>query len=170
MGDGAKALVARCACGNVVIEAAGAPIATVVCYCDDCQEAARRLSVLPHLGPMAEKDGGTPYALFRKDRIRYAIGAAFLERHKLTEGSRTNRAIASCCNFPMLLEFEDSRHWVTFYRGAFRDGAPPLQWRIATRFKPPDAELPKDVPAYRSFPLGLVSRLVSARVAMMLGR
>lgn len=170
MGETKNVLVARCRCGNVAIEASGAPIGTVVCYCDDCQDAARRLSVLPNVGPMAEADGGTPYVLFRKDRIRYALGAAFLERHKLVEGSATNRAVASCCNFPMILEFDDSRHWVTFYRGSFRANAPPLQWRVATKFKRPEAQLPKDVPAYRRFPPGLAYRLLSARIAMLLGR
>lgn len=37
----------QCACGSVKLEAHGRPINSVVCYCDDCQEAARRIEVLP---------------------------------------------------------------------------------------------------------------------------
>jgi len=38
----------NCVCGQVVVEAIGAPIASVVCYCDDCQEGARQIRSLPN--------------------------------------------------------------------------------------------------------------------------
>jgi hypothetical protein len=33
-------MAASCACGSVELEASGAPITSVVCYCDDCQEGS----------------------------------------------------------------------------------------------------------------------------------
>ncbi len=40
-------MAASCACGSVELEASGAPITSVVCYCDDCQEGS--VDILPCL-------------------------------------------------------------------------------------------------------------------------
>jgi hypothetical protein len=48
-----------CVCGRVRCEAAGAPILSGVCYCDDCQEGGRRIEALPHAAPVLDADGGT---------------------------------------------------------------------------------------------------------------
>ncbi len=34
---------ASCKCGKVKFEAIGSPIVSVICYCDDCQEASRQM-------------------------------------------------------------------------------------------------------------------------------
>jgi hypothetical protein len=38
-----NAMTASCSCGSVELEAIGAPITSVVCYCDDCQEGSRQI-------------------------------------------------------------------------------------------------------------------------------
>ncbi len=90
--------VARCTCGRVELEVVGAPIASVACYCDDCQEGSRQLEALPNGRPIRDAAGGTDYVLFRKDRLRYAKGAELLRGHKIRPTSATNRVTASCCN------------------------------------------------------------------------
>ncbi len=86
-----------CVCGQVAVEATGVPIASVVCYCDDCQEGARQIRSLPDAVAIDDPDGGTAYLAYRKDRVTYLKGAALLRHHKIREDSATNRVIASCC-------------------------------------------------------------------------
>jgi hypothetical protein len=50
---------AQCSCGSVELEIIGAPIISVVCYCDDCQEGARQIEALPNARPVRDPDGGT---------------------------------------------------------------------------------------------------------------
>ncbi|HET9450370.1 MAG TPA: hypothetical protein VFO83_05785 [Aggregicoccus sp.] len=161
---------ARCTCGGVELEALGAPIASVVCYCDDCQEGSRQLEALPEAGPVREADSGTGYVLYRTDRVRYSRGAELLRGHKLNAKTATNRVVATCCNSAMVMRFDDSRHWVPVYRARFAGDVPPLQWRIGTKFKPPGVTLPKDVPSSARYPLGFIARLVSSSLAMLLRR
>jgi glycosidase len=40
-----------CTCGRVRCQAIGAPIVSLVCYCDDCQEGARNIEALPNAAP-----------------------------------------------------------------------------------------------------------------------
>lgn len=49
-------MIARCAGGSVEYEAAGNPILGVACYCDDCQEGARRVEALPGAPPVRDPD------------------------------------------------------------------------------------------------------------------
>jgi hypothetical protein len=65
-------LTASCRCGAVEIEATGAPIASSVCYCADCQGGSRQIEDLDGAGSVRDDDGGTAYILFRKDRIECA--------------------------------------------------------------------------------------------------
>jgi len=46
-------MIATCICGSVEIEVVGTPIASVVCYCNDCQEGARNIEALPGAGTTA---------------------------------------------------------------------------------------------------------------------
>jgi len=64
-------MTASCSCGSVELEAVGAPIASVVCYCDDCQEGSRQIEALPNARPVQDPDGGTAYVLYRKDRVTH---------------------------------------------------------------------------------------------------
>lgn len=163
-------MIARCTCGSVEVEAVGAPIISVACYCDDCQEGSRRLEALPGAGAVRELDSGTVYTLFRKDRVRYSKGAEFLTSLKIREKSATNRVVATCCNSAMVMKFDDSKHWVPVYRVRFGSDAPPLEMRICTKFKSGSDGLPSDVPSYPGFSLKFVGKLLAARIAMVFGR
>ena len=162
--------IARCACGSVEFTAIGAPIASLVCYCDDCQEGSGQIEALPHAPPIQDRDGGTAYITYRKDRVECAKGAELLKRHKIKETSATNRVVASCCNSAMAMTFDDARHWVPMYRAWFQGDVPPLQMRICTKFKRGTDDLPDDVPSYPRYALGFMAKLLAARVAMLLRR
>jgi hypothetical protein len=163
-------LTASCSCGSVELEAIGAPIASVVCYCDDCQEGARQIEALPNALPVQDLDGGTAYILYRKDRVKCSRGALLLRSHKIREKSATNRVVATCCNSAMVLKFDDMKHWVSMYRARFQEDIPPLQMRICTKFSPENAVVPGDVPSYSTFPLMFLAKLMAARIAMLLYR
>ena len=160
-------VVASCRCSSVRFEANGSPILSVVCYCDDCQEGARRIEALPDAGPVQDQDGGTSYVLYRKDRFSCVTGDQFLQGLRIEQQSPTKRVVASCCNSAMLLDFEKG-HWVSVYRARLAADLPPPQMRIQTRFSPKHAELPKDLPAYPGFPLKFIVKLMAARIAMLL--
>jgi len=161
---------ARCSCRNVEFEAIGAPIASVVCYCDDCQEGSRQIGLLPNARPVQDPDGGTAYILYRKDRVKCSRGAALLKNHKIREKSATNRVVATCCNSAMVMKFDDARHWVSMYRVRFQGDVLPLQMRICTKFRPENGDVPSDVPSYPTFPLKFLAKLLAARVAMLIYR
>ncbi|HEX4301320.1 MAG TPA: hypothetical protein VHZ78_00910 [Rhizomicrobium sp.] len=163
-------LHSSCACGHVQLETEGAPIFSAVCYCDDCQEGARRIEALPGAGKVLDGDGGSAYILFRKDRVRVIQGAALLKDMKVKDASPTKRVIASCCHSAMYLGFDDSKHWLSLYRARFAEALPPVQMRICTKFKPAGAVLPNDVPSYPKWPGKFLFKLLGARLAMLLGR
>ena len=108
--------IVACSCGNVELECIGAPITTVVCYCDDCQEGSRQIEALPNARPAQDPDGGTAYVVYRKDRLRCSRGASLLKGYKIRTISTTNRVIATCCNSAMFLNFDDGKHWVDAMR------------------------------------------------------
>jgi hypothetical protein len=142
---------------------------SVVCYCDTCQEGSRQLEGLAGASPVRDAGGGTAYALFRKDRVRFSRGADLLRDIKVSEDSATLRVFAGCCNAPMIMKLGDALHWVPVYRARFRDDLPPLQFRICTKYRPEnDAEIPRDVPSSATYPVGLMVKLLAAKIAMML--
>lgn len=159
---------ASCSCGSVELEAIGAPITSVACYCDDCQEGSRQIEALPNACPVQGPDGGTTYLLYRKDRVKCSRGAQFLQGYKIRGTSATNRVVATCCNSAMFLNFDSGRHWVSVYRVRLQGDVPPLQMRIFTKFKPDNSDVPGDVPSYSRVPLKLVAKLVAAKIAMAL--
>jgi hypothetical protein len=161
---------AQCTCGRVELEAVGAPIISVACYCDDCQEGSRQIEALPNARPVRDPDGGSTYVLYRKDRVECSRGAQFLQGYKIREKSATNRVVATCCNSAMFMNFDDGKHWVPVYRARFGGDVPPLQMRICTKFKSEDSDVPSDVRSYPSFPLTFVAKLVGAKIAMLLHR
>ncbi len=162
-------LTASCSCGRVELEASGSPIVSSVCYCDDCQKGAGQIEALPNAGAVRDSDGGTAYILYRKDRIACSKGTDLLKSYKLKDASATNRAVASCCNSAMFVNFDKGPHWVSAYRARFRGELPPLQMRICTKSKPAGVVLPNDVPSYPGYPPGLIVKLLASRVAMLLG-
>ena len=70
----------------------------------------------------------------------------------------------------MMLNFDDSKWWISVYRARFQGDLPPLQMRICTKFKPENGELPSDVPSYSTFPLKFLAKQLAARIAMLLHR
>lgn len=162
--------IARCSCGNVEIEAHGAPITSVDCYCDACQKGSRQIEALPGAAPILGPDGGTPYVLYRKDRIKYSKGAEFLQAYKLDEKSTTSRVVATCCHAAMVMRFDDARHWVPVFRGRLPEDTLAPQWRICTKFKPAGALILDDVPSAEMYPAGMMVKLLTSRVAMLFGR
>jgi hypothetical protein len=162
--------IARCSCGSVELEAIGAPISSVVCYCDDCQESSRQIEALPNAGPVQDPDGGTAYILYRKDRVKCSRGALLLKSHKIREKSATNRVVATCCNSAMFLNFDDGKHWVDVYRARLQGDILPSQMRICTKFKPENGDVRSDVPSYSSYPLKFLAKLLAARIAMLFHR
>jgi hypothetical protein len=70
----------HCVCGQVAVEGIGAPIASVICYCDDCQEGARQIRSLPNAVSIEDPDGGTAYLVYRKDRVTYLKGTSLFAR------------------------------------------------------------------------------------------
>jgi hypothetical protein len=160
---------ARCACGSVELEAIGTPITSVVCYCESCQEGSRRIEALPNGRAVCAPDGGTAYVLYRKDRVEYPKGSRLLRGFKLKEGSSTKRVVASCCDWPMFLEFEKG-HWLSMYRAALRGDLPPPEMRVHTKLRPAGVRLPNDVPNHRGYSLKFMAKLFGAWIAMLLRR
>jgi|SRR5579859_915082 len=158
-----------CACGQVELETRGTPIMAAACYCDDCQEGARRIEAMPGAKPVKGTDGGTEYVVYRKDRFRCSKGAELLQRQKLKDASPTNRWVAGCCNSAMYVNFDDGKFWVDVYRLRYREEAPPLEMRVSTRFKPEGVELRADVPSYPGYPFKFIAKLLGARFAIMFG-
>ncbi len=159
----------QCSCGQVAFEAAGAPILSAICYCDSCQAGARQIGALPGAAPILTADSGTEYVLYRKDRVRCTKGAGLQRKLKLTEATATNRVVSTCCNSAMLVNFDDSKHWVSMYRPRFGAGAPPPALRICTKYRPPGPALASDLPNYPGYPPGFIVKLIAARIAMLFG-
>ena len=162
-------LAVPCSCGSVELEAIGAPITSVVCYCDSCQQGSRQIEALPNGRPVCDADGGTAYALYRKDRVEYSKGTTLQRGYKLRDESSTKRVVAACCNSPMFLEFEKG-HWLSIYRTALRGDLPPLEMRVHTKSKPTGSALPNDVPSYPGYSAKFMVKLFAAWVAMLLRR
>jgi hypothetical protein len=163
-------LIASCACGEVEIEAFGAPIAATICYCDDCQAAAAGIEAMPGAPAFREPDGGTPLIVFRKDRVRCVRGAANLKTLKLREGSPTNRKLASCCNSVMVLDFDDTKHWADIYGARIKENAPEPEMLVCTKFAAQPPSNPRRLPAYPGYAPRLLIRLLKARIAMLFSK
>ena len=161
---------AQCSCGTVALALKGAPIVSLTCYCDTCQEGSRRIEALPGAPPIRETHGGTEYIVYRKDRVTYVRGAERVKDDTLVQNPKTVRVVASCCNSAIMMRFDDARHWIPVYRARLGPDAPPIQMRICTSFLPNGEILPNDVPSYPDYPGALMMKLLSSRVAMLFGR
>lgn len=158
-------LTASCRCGAVAFEAVGAPILTVVCHCESCQEAGRRFAQITEAPPVLNADGGTDFVMHRKDRVCCARGGELLREHQLKPDSTTRRMVAGCCNSAMFLEFS-SGHWLSIYRDRIAEGAPPLEMRVMTKDRRKGIALPNDMPNYATHSGKFMWRLLSAWIAM----
>lgn len=160
-----KTMTASCRCGAVAFEAVGAPILTVVCHCESCQEAGRRFEEIAGVPPVLKADGGTDFIMHRKDRVCCVRGGELLREHRLKPESSTRRMVAGCCNSAMFAEFAGG-HWLSLYRDRFCDGAPPLEMRVMTGDRRKDVKLPGDMPNYATHSAKFMWKLLSAWIAM----
>lgn len=161
----ARQITAVCLCGAVRMEVSGPPILSVVCQCASCQEAGKRIAAVPGAPATLDAHGGTPFVLYRKDRIRCVAGGDQLEAHRLKPGSPTRRMVSRCCHSAMFLEFQKG-HWLSVYAGRLGAGAPPPEMRVMAADTPDNVELPDDMPNLASHNGRFMWRLLTAWVAM----
>jgi hypothetical protein len=165
-GNPARERIASCRCGNVALALAGEPIVASNCYCTSCQTAAARFETLEGAHPILEADGGTPYVLFRKDRVRPLRGESLLREHRLKPSSSTRRVVASCCNTPIFTEFQNG-HWLSVYSHTLPEAErPPVDLRTMTVDRRPGVEFHDAVPSYRRHSGRFMCRLLAAWAAM----
>ena len=160
-----ESLTAACQCGKVVIETALAPILVASCYCTSCQRAGHAFEKMPSAAPVLDADGGTPFVVYRKDRIACVHGREHLAECRLRQDSPTRRVFAICCNSAMFLDFTKG-HWLSLYRGRFGDGAPRVEMRIMTSERRGDIALGQDVPNYPGRPGSFLWKLLATWAAM----
>jgi hypothetical protein len=154
-----------CACGAVRLTVVGSPLISSQCYCTSCRDAAARLAEGGYR-PVAAPDGGTPYVLYRKDRLRFVSGQDRIRAFRLTPDAPTRRAISTCCNTPLFLEFQGG-HWLSLYSNLWPEGGrPAMQIRTMTTDLPAGTTLEAGPPSGRLTTLGFYARLLRAWIAM----
>ncbi len=158
-----------CVCGRVRCQAVGTPILSAVCYCDNCQAGGRQIEALHNAARVLDADGGTPYLTYRDDRFSVIAGADLLVGYKIKDGAPTQRFVASCCNSGLFLKFGPG-HWVSAYRARFNGDLPPIEMRTQTKYRQAASDIPHDAPKYRKFPVKLFRKLLTSRIAMLIGR
>ena len=161
----AKKTVLACRCGEVRFEASGLPIVTATCHCHSCQEAGAQFAALPGAPQVLDSDGGTEFALFRKDRVVCVRGEVLLRSHRLTPRATTRRVLARCCDTPMFLEFKGG-HWLSLYRRCFGASAPAIEMRVMTADRREGVTFTDDVPSYNTHSVKFMWRLFAAWVRM----
>ena len=159
--------MASCTCGRVKLRLAGEPILSAACCCSDCQAAGRLIEARRRAAVIRDEFGATPYLIYRDDRFTCVAGAEALEGIKLSPSAPTTRYVATCCTSGMYLKHAPG-WWTSVYRARVAGDPPPLAMRNKVASLPPGVTLPKDIPAYRGFPLKLITRLLAARAAMWL--
>lgn len=157
--------LARCQCDRTALKVIGAPIVSTVCYCENCRTAGHAFECAEGAPQTVGADGGTAYCLYRKDRVAVVRGGEHLKEHRLTPDSKTRRVVATCCNAPMFLDFT-AGHWLSIYRARLPATVQRPQMRVLTMERPAGVILPKDIPAYPSYPPALMIRLLLSWAAM----
>jgi hypothetical protein len=102
---------------------------------------------------------------YRKDRVKIAHGAQYLQEYRLKPASPTRRVVASCCGSPMLVDFTPGS-WLTVFRHRFAGQALKSQIWVMTKDKPDGVELSDEIPAYDTMPPLFMIKLVLSWVAM----
>ena len=155
-----------CVCGQAHLEVESAPIVSTECHCHSCRAAGARLQTLAAALPLLETNGGTRFVLYRKDRIRFVKGAELLKEFRLTPGAKTRRVVATCCNTPVFLEFQNG-HWLSLYGCLWPEGTlPPLDLRTMTSDLPDGSALADDVPHGKRQTISFFAKLLGAWIAM----
>jgi hypothetical protein len=155
-----------CRCGTVRLAVDGAPIVAAECHCASCRAATARLAALPGAPEVRAENGGVPYVLWRKDRVRFLAGAERLREFRLTPASKTRRVVAGCCNTPLFTEFENG-HWLSLFSALWPQGSrPEPNLRTMTSDLPPGTVLPDDIPNHRRQSGRFFAKLLGAWIAM----
>lgn len=155
----------QCSCGQVCLEVEHPPIVSTECHCNSCRAAGARLQALPEAPAFMESNGGTRFLLYRKDRVRFRRGSDLLREFRLTPGARTRRAVASCCNTPVFLEFQNG-HWLSLYGCLWGSETPAPQLRTMTADLRDGAMLADDIPNAKRQSLSFFAKLMGAWIAM----
>lgn len=156
----------KCACGQTQLEVTGSPIASVECCCTSCREASVRMRALDGAPDFLSEHGTTPFVMYRKDRVRFIGGEDTLKAFRLSAKASTRRAVATCCNTPVFLEFE-SGHWLSLYTEIWPDGTQPSpESRTMAADFPDGTDLPDDIPNAKKHSLGFFAKLLGAWIAM----
>jgi hypothetical protein len=158
-----------CTCGQTRLEIDGAPILVAECLCNSCRTAGARLATLPGAkSPLVPRGphGATPYALYRKDRVRIASGNETLAELRLSPKAGTRRVVATCCNTPLSLDFQGG-HWLSLYLHLWPIAArPKADLRTMTGDLADPSTLPTDIPNLKSQSLSFFAKLLVAWIAM----
>lgn len=155
-----------CRCGNVAFEARGEPILSAICQCASCQKAGAILAAAGDGAGVLDANGGTPFVLFRKDRIACNRGADLLGEYRLTPKSPTRRVVAQCCATPMFLEFSGG-HWLSVYAARLPDAErPAMEMRVMARDRRAGVEFDDGLPSFASHSGRFMWRLLWAWAAM----
>lgn len=157
--------VLTCECGAVKIELAGSPIMVNICHCKYCQKGSEHMEHLPNAPHILDSHKGTPYVLFRKDRVKITQGAEHCTDYRLEGEGNTRRVVASCCNSPLFLDFEPG-HWVSFYQQRFDAPVPQAEMRIQTSSISTEKAPDDGLPMYAGFPAVMMLKLLTSRAAM----
>lgn len=153
--------IVSCDCGQVKYEAVLTPIVTAVCYCVDCQAAAKIIAEVENVKPFCDPDGGTPYVTLHDKNWRAQAGEDLLEAIKLKPNSPTTRYVTRCCHSPIFIKYANG-FWTSTYRARYSD-PPALEWRNKVAARQSDLPFADDIPRYKSFPLKLFGRLLKAK-------
>ncbi|MCY1648498.1 DUF6151 family protein [Caulobacter sp. SL161] len=155
-----------CACGKTRLAVAGEPILVSECLCDSCRTAAKRLAALPGGPNMLTTYGATPFAEYRKDRVRILAGEEGLRAFRLSPEADTRRIVASCCNTPIFLEMKGA-HWLSLYLGLWpREVRPRPELRTMVGDLPDASGLPDDIPNLKTHSVTFYMKLLSAWIRM----
>lgn len=156
----------HCACGTVRLEVQGAPIFTSECHCHSCRMAAARIEALPSAPTFRAPNGGTPFVLYRKDRVRFLAGVESLRSLWLAPKRPTRRLVASCCNTPIFLEFKGG-HWLSLYACLWSpEQRPAMRLRTMLSDLPEGVTLDAEVPGAQHQSLGFMTSLLGAWIRM----
>ena len=157
---------ATCRCGEVVLHAAGDPIAAVTCFCNSCRAAARAIERLPGAPAVANSDGGVEYVIVRKDRISCRQGCDLLAERRERPGGPTRRVVATCCNSLMFLDFTKG-HWLNLCCDRLPAlERPPITAHVMTRDLKDAPPPPAGVPQAKALPPELMVKLIRAWIGM----
>ena len=155
-----------CGCGKAALTLHQGPFIATECHCTSCRTAGEALAELPLARPMIGQNGGTHFVLYRKDRVTFSKGLDVLAAYRIKPDSPTRRVVASCCNTPIFLEFQNG-HWLSLYGSLWPDGAvPPADLRTVVADREGLPPLDDAIPAGKLQTARFYARLLGAWIAM----